>query len=89
MNPLLRSAVVKDNVKAPRHRNDQLMQPFVGVTTAFSTAGHVVQVVDPTYFKRDVIPPLNESQVASRLHNLWKLNDLARIERQICCHLDS
>jgi hypothetical protein len=86
MNSLLGSTVVKDYVKAPGHRNDQLMQLFVGVTTAFSTAGHVVQVVNPTDFKRDVIPTLDESQVAPRIRNLWKLNNLAGVNVEVRRH---
>lgn len=86
MNPLLRNAIVKDYVKAPGHRNDQLMQLLVGMTTAFSAAGDVVQVVDPTDFKRDVVPTLNESQVTPRIRNLWKLNDLTGVEMEVCRH---
>lgn len=86
MNPLLRFAVVKYYVKAPGHRNDQLMQLLVAVTTALSAAGHVVEVVDPTDFKRDVIPTLNESQVTPRIRNLWKLNDLTGVEVEVCRH---
>lgn len=80
MDPLLRITVIKDHVKAARHGNDELVQPLVCVTTSLSPTRHVVEVVDPADIKRDVVAAFNESQVATGISNLWKLNDLAGVD---------
>ena len=59
-------SVVQMDVETARHGHHQLVQPLVGMPRPVRPAGHVVEVIDPPDLERDVLPALDESQVAAR-----------------------
>lgn len=79
VNALLFVAVVQHHVKAPRHGNDELMKPLVGVAATLGTTGYVVEVIDALDVKGYVVATFDECQVAAGIRNLRKQNYLAGI----------
>src|SRR6267143_6230632 len=77
MNPLFLRPIVQDDIKAARHRNNQLMQRFVGVTAPLSAAGDVVEIENPLNCEWDMPLAFNKGQVPTRIGDLGKINNLA------------
>ena len=75
--------IVEMDVKGAGHRDDQLMQGLVSVTTAFGSARDVVQVVDTLDVERDVYLSFNECQIASGVVDPRKFNDLAVVDAHV------
>lgn len=79
MNAAFLVPVIQNYVKASRHGNDELMQRFVRMTTAFRATGHVVEIVNALNIERDMLAALYEGEVPARIRDFWKINDFAKI----------
>jgi len=60
-------AIVQNYIKTAGHGHNQLVQCFMGMTTAFGTAGNVIEVINSLYIKGNMIFTFNESQVTSNI----------------------
>ena len=79
MDALLGSTIVKLNIKASRHRNNELMQSLMCMASSLGTARNVIQVVDPANIERNMVAALDKGQIAARVLNLGKIDDPAEI----------
>jgi hypothetical protein len=70
MKSLLVKPVVQDHVEAARHRDDHLMQVFMGMGSAVGPPRNVVGVVDPLDLKRKMISYLDKLQVTTSILDL-------------------
>ena len=77
MKPLPLAAVIQNHIKTSRKRNDQLMQIFVGVPAALRSAGNVIKIVNALDVKGHMPAALDEGEIASRISDFGKVNDLA------------
>ena len=64
-------SVVQGDIKATRHRNNDLMQILVSMRPAIGTAWNIVGVINPLDIEWDVIAPLDEGKIASRVRDRW------------------
>lgn len=85
MNSLFGCTIIQDDIKAARHGDDELMQPFVRVPTTFGPTGNVIQVIDTPNIKRDMSTAFNKGQIPTRILNLRKIYYLTEID----IHIDS
>jgi len=77
MKPFFLRAIIQNDIKAAGHGDNQLMQILVCMAAPFRPAGRVVKVINPLDLKGHMPPPLNKSQVAARISDLWQINNFA------------
>jgi hypothetical protein len=71
MKPTPLTAIVKNDVKAPRHGDDELVELFVGMATPLGSAGDVIEVIDAADIKRYVPLALDKREVAPTVFDFW------------------
>ena len=77
MEPSLVGSVIQDDVEASGHGDQKFMQFLVGMPSTLSSSRHIVQIVHSLNVVRDVPSAFNERQVASRVSDLWQINQFA------------
>lgn len=77
MKAFFLSAIIQNHIKASRKRNDQLVQIFVGVPTALGATGNIIEIVNALDVKGHMPPALDEGEIAARIVESRKVNDLA------------
>ena len=77
METLLLLAIIKNDVKAPRHGDYELVEFLVGMAAPLGSAGDVIKVIDAADIKRNMLLTLDEGQVAASVFDLWKLDNPA------------
>lgn len=77
MEPFSLRAIVQHDIKATRHRNDQLVKRLVRMTAPFSATRNVIKVVHPLDRKRYVAITLYEREITAWVGYLWQQDYLA------------
>jgi len=80
MKSLLFKSVIQRNVKAPGHRNDQLLEFSVGMCSPVRSARNIVSVVHPPNIKRNMPFSLNKCEVPPGIGDLWEIYYFAEVE---------
>lgn len=83
MNALLAFPVVQNHIEAAGHRDNELVQSFVGVAAAFRTAWHVIQIVNPLYCERYLMTSFDEGQVSPWVGDFRQFNNLATLNAHV------
>ena len=67
--------IVKVHDETATHCHHQLVKIFVRMTSTTLTARHIVSPIDALDVERHILHLLCHSQIATRVNNLWQLND--------------
>lgn len=77
MESPLSGTVIKDNIKASRHCDDELLEFAVSMRTAGGPAGNVIEVVHTSNLERDVATAFHEGQISAPVVNDRQIHDSA------------
>ena len=80
MIAFLFSAIIKHDVKCPRHCNDKLVEVLMSMPAPLSAARHVVEVIRALDIEWNMIATLDKSEISSRIGDLRKIYYTASIE---------
>src|SRR6267142_6171281 len=77
MEALFIFAVVNDDIKAARHRNQKLMAAFQSMSRSICAARHVIKVKDALDGEGNVAIGFEKSQIAPRILDLREFDNAA------------
>jgi hypothetical protein len=70
------STVIHNDGEAPRGCDHKLLKLLVGVASTYRSRRHIVKVVGALDGERNVAITFDESEIASLIHNLRKIDDV-------------
>ncbi len=77
MKAFFLSAVIQNDIKTSRKRNDQLVQILVGVPAALRATGNIIEIVNALDVKGYMPATLDEREIAPGIVESREVNDLA------------
>lgn len=73
--------VIYDDIKATRHRDDELFEFFMGMAATFCPARNIVEVVDAFDFEGCMPVALDKGQIAAWVMDDRQIDKLAVFDR--------